>query len=365
MFRNITGTVKLAMTAAVTLGVAASLVALGTHAGFIAQTSNGNNQFTVGVLKISNLGFNGGSFSITNLAPGLKQSNSITLTNSGTLGATMQLHLGAAADATATSGTCDSSNSTYVNTGTTCGQASLSSSLQLLVYVPASGGGVCVYPQNGTSFVNGTDAEFTAAETTCGYGALGGSGGFPSLGEPVPFGSSGPYWAPSVSQAIVFAIQLPATVQNEVLGTSTTVDFSWQSESVSSTSGSASGGTSASPTPTTGGSTGGSTITPTPSPSTSTPSISFSPTTGSSSGGTTISVSGTNFPENGAYSLYIVNTSSFLTLSAGTATVSSGVLSGSFSTQGKTAGTYYIRVLNTTSGGSTDVTSTATLTITP
>lgn len=60
MFRNITGTVKLAMTAAVTLGVAASLVALGTHAGFIAQTSNGNNQFTVGVLKISNLGFNGG-----------------------------------------------------------------------------------------------------------------------------------------------------------------------------------------------------------------------------------------------------------------------------------------------------------------
>src|SRR5439155_3754237 len=129
MSRDFVGTVRLAMAAAVTLGVAAALVALGTHAGFIAQTTNPNNTFQVGTLKIANLGFNGGSFSITNLAPGLKQSNSITLTNSGTLGATMQLHMGAAADAAPTSGTCDSSNSSYVNAGTTCGQAPLSNSL--------------------------------------------------------------------------------------------------------------------------------------------------------------------------------------------------------------------------------------------
>ena len=65
MFRNPTGTVKtirLAMAAAVSLGVAAALVALGTHAGFIAQTTNGNNTFQVGTLKISNLGFNGEPF---------------------------------------------------------------------------------------------------------------------------------------------------------------------------------------------------------------------------------------------------------------------------------------------------------------
>src|SRR4051794_19659714 len=236
MVRNFSGTVRLAMAAAVTLGVAASLVALGTHAGFIATTTNQNNTFQVGTLKITNLGFNGGSFSITNLAPGLKQSNSITLTNNGSLGATMQLHMGAATDATATSGTCDSSNSAYVSAGTACGQASLSSTLQLLVYVPASGGGVCVYPHSGTSFTNGSNAEFSAAETACGYQALGGSGGFPSSGQPVPFGSSGLTWTPGVSQAIVFAIQLPTTVQNEVLGTTTTVDFNWQSESVAAAS---------------------------------------------------------------------------------------------------------------------------------